>query len=61
MCLLTFANSALIIKMFIAAHFLIEISKYDGASEEKSQKDRILTARKTIWMLMSWPKTLVLA
>ena len=49
MCLLTFANSALIIKMFIAAHFLIEISKYDGASEEKSQKDRILTTSKTVW------------
>ena len=27
--------------------------------EEKSQKDRILTASKTIWMLTSWHKTLV--
>ena len=28
-------------------------------TEEKSQKDRILTASKTIWMLTSWHKTLV--
>ena len=27
--------------------------------EEKSQKDRILTASKTIWMLTSWHKILV--
>ena len=27
--------------------------------EEKSQKERILTASKTIWMLTSWHKTLV--
>ena len=26
---------------------------------EKSQKDRILTASKTIWMLTSWHKTLI--
>ena len=29
--------------------------------EEKSQKERILTASKTIWMLTSWHKTLVSA
>ena len=28
-------------------------------NEEKSQKDRVLTASKTIWMLTSWHKTLV--
>ena len=27
--------------------------------EEKSQKDRILTASKTMWMLTSWHMTLV--
>ena len=27
--------------------------------EEKSQKDRVLTASKTMWMLTSWHKTLV--
>ena len=30
-----------------------------GETEEKSQKDRILTASKTIWMFTSWHKTLV--
>ena len=28
-------------------------------TEEKSQKDRVLTASKTMWMLTSWHKTLV--
>ena len=28
-------------------------------TEEKSQKDKIWTASKTIWMLTSWLKTLV--
>ena len=38
------------------------ISSWDQGyyyTQEKSQKDRILTASKTIWMLMSWHKTLV--
>ena len=28
-------------------------------AEDKSQKDRVLTASKTLWMLTSWHKILV--
>ena len=39
---------------FIFYELLVMLSE-----EEKSQKDRILTASKTIWMLTSWHKSLV--
>ena len=36
-----------------------EIPEMITKIEEKSQKDRVLTSSKTMWMLTSWHKTLV--
>ena len=43
----------------VSVQLPLENKLKQGKVEEKSQKDRILTASKTIWMLTSWHKTLV--
>ena len=56
-------RSTMLISLTISAylHYISnkQQSKMKQISEEKSQKDRILTGSKTIWMFTSWHKTLV--
>ena len=41
----------------VSVQLPLENKLKQGKVEEKSQKDRILTASKIIWMLTSWHKT----